>query len=173
MELWNTFIEGTYSVSNRGSVRSIDRYVSFKNTKKFVPGVVLKPNLNRDGYLIVKICIDGLQFSESVHRIVAKAWVVNPLDLIYVNHIDGNKQNNCASNLEWCTFSENILHAYSLGLCKRGAKHSKAILTEADIPSIRLRIRAGETNKQIGDSYNVHRGTIDAIRRSKSWKHIK
>lgn len=51
-----------------------------------------------------------------VHRLVAAAFIENPGNRPAVNHIDGNKENNDASNLEWVTFQENTIHAYNTGL---------------------------------------------------------
>lgn len=65
-----------------------------------------------DGYL--RITFHNKSYS--VHRLVASAFLPNPEDKETVNHIDGNKQNNCLSNLEWATQAENNAHARRLGL---------------------------------------------------------
>lgn len=75
----------------------------------------LRPTRINTGYLRVTIGHDKHEF---VHRLVAETFVRNPDPdrKIHVNHIDGNKCNNNAWNLEWCTRSENIEHAYRTGL---------------------------------------------------------
>ena len=67
---------------------------------------------NNRGYFVVKIRNKALR----VHRLIAEAFVPNPNYLPYVNHIDGNKENNCADNLEWCTQRHNVHHALRTGL---------------------------------------------------------
>ena len=87
-----------YSVSDEGKVYSIR-------------GRELKPHDNGRGYLSVQICGVNGKRKEYIHRLVAKAFVENPDEKTCVNHKDGNKRNNCAANLEWCTHKENIKHA--------------------------------------------------------------
>lgn len=87
-----------YSVSSDGKVYS--RY-----------GKELKQRDNGHGYLYVQICGDAGKRKEYVHRLVAHAFIANPENKKCVNHKDGDKANNCVSNLEWCTHEENIRHA--------------------------------------------------------------
>ena len=54
--------------------------------------------------------------SVPVHRIIASCFVPNPDNKPCINHVDGNKRNNSSKNLEWCTYSENLRHAYTTGL---------------------------------------------------------
>jgi hypothetical protein len=76
--------------------------------------LILKPRVNPNGYLIVQV--DSKQLS--VHRLVAAHFIPNPYGYLQVNHKDGNKQNNCVENLEWCSSKQNIQHALETGLRK-------------------------------------------------------
>lgn len=80
----------------------------------------VKASITFDGYRQVNlksiVAKNGYRQSIKVHRIVAMAFVGNPHGHKEVNHKDGNKLNNDASNLEWVSRSENIKHAYSIGL---------------------------------------------------------
>ena len=78
----------------------------------------LKPSDNRSGYMSVVLVADKKYHSKSVHRLYAQAYLPNPNDLPCVNHINGNKTDNRLENLEWCTASHNIQHAYDTGLKK-------------------------------------------------------
>lgn len=111
-EIWRK-IEGfeKYEVSNLGRVRSLD-YKHTGETK------VLRPILNRYGYLRINLYKNSKLCSRSIHRLVAQAFILNPENKQQVNHIDANKQNNIVSNLEWCTNLENMQHARDMGLLK-------------------------------------------------------
>lgn len=76
----------------------------------------LKTHTQNSGYQQITFTIDRSRKKHLVHRLVATAFIPNPDNKPHVNHIDGDKANNAASNLEWCTVSENILHARALGL---------------------------------------------------------
>lgn len=100
---------GLYQVSNFGKVRSLDRYVIYKNGNiEFKKGRVLKPFHDSRGYEVVKLQKEGNIQSLHVHRLVAQAFIPNPKHLPCVNHKDENKTNNRMSNLEWCTYKYNI-----------------------------------------------------------------
>lgn len=84
-------------------------------------GRVLKPK-RQNGYLVVSYYlpptpIEGEKVRQMyVHRMMAECWIDNPDDLPEVNHKDGDKLNNVASNLEWVTRQDNVLHAIAAGL---------------------------------------------------------
>ena len=107
MEQWKP-IEGTdgkYEVSNLGHVRT--------NGKR--PGL-LTLTKQKSGYRYAMIEIDGKSCNRRVHRLVAQHFLPNPDNMKEVNHKDGNKDNNRADNLEWCTRSHNVKHSFDTGL---------------------------------------------------------
>ena len=109
MEIWKDIpeYEGIYQVSNTGKVKRID-----KKEK------MLKNNLCGNGYYYVYLSKNGKVRKFKVNRLVAQAFIENPENKPFVNHIDGDKLNNNVENLEWVTQSENMLHAYKYGLRK-------------------------------------------------------
>ena len=123
-EVWKdiTGYESRYEVSDLGRVRSLDRYSKHSTSKTgFIlqKGQMLKPYMSKKGYLKVDLG-DGFGKRKSVyvHRLVAIAFIDNPMNYNQVNHIDGVKTNNRLDNLEWCNNSMNQLHAYANGLNK-------------------------------------------------------
>jgi hypothetical protein len=105
--------EGIYQVSNKGRIRSLDRYGKrTENTIRKLKGRILKPFPVQAGYLSVYLCNEYGKKSFKVHRLVATAFLSNPKQKNEVNHKDGNRQNNEADNLEWVTKSENQLHSF-------------------------------------------------------------
>jgi hypothetical protein len=78
----------------------------------------LKESYCSSGYLKYQLTINGIGVTKYYHRLIAELYIPNPENKEQVNHIDGDKSNNCISNLEWCTISENIKHAFDTGLNK-------------------------------------------------------
>lgn len=98
-------IETNYSVSDNGEVRN-------DKTNKILS------QRTQQGYKHVTLTINKKPKSFRVHRLVAIAYIPNPENKPYVNHLDGCRSNNIVSNLEWCTPSENTAHAVATGLMK-------------------------------------------------------
>ena len=90
------------------------QYLIFENgtIKSLINSNILSPRKNKNGYLIVTLY--GKQLS--VHRLVAEHFIPNPYKLAQVNHLDGNKEHNDVTNLEWCTAERNAQHALEIGL---------------------------------------------------------
>lgn len=114
-EEWRPVVgyEGLYEVSSRGNVRGLAREVGYSGggTRRWEPKL-LRQEAFSGKYKRVTLCKDGLTNRQSVHRILAKAFIPNPDGKPWVNHKDGNPSNNHVSNLEWCTPSENCLHGF-------------------------------------------------------------
>jgi len=135
IEIWHPCAgyETHYEVSNLGNVRSIERMVNNRlNTGlRKSPQKVLKQGKSKSGYYIVSFCVDGVKSNQTVHRLVARAFIANESNKPQVNHKDGNKLNNHLDNLEWVTVSENGLHAYRvLGIS--AWNKGKKLKTEVD-----------------------------------------
>ena len=127
MEVWKK-VRGYdgYEVSDRGRVRSIDRTIQTTKGLRRYKGRILNQTIATN-YLSVMLSVKGNQKRFTVHRLVALHFIPNPLNKEQVNHIDGDRLNNSASNLEWVTQSENMKHAHKIGLIKMSEKQLLAL----------------------------------------------
>jgi HNH endonuclease/NUMOD4 motif len=117
--------EGIYQVSRTGKVRRV------KASQGTRVGYVLAGVMDGHGYLTYTLRRNGLFRSEKAHRLVCLAFNGPPPDgQNLVNHLDGKKRNNAATNLAWCSHAENTKHAYANGLVdmtnRKGAAHPRA-----------------------------------------------
>lgn len=111
MEIWKPIpeYEGYYEVSSMGNVRSLDSVRTMANgVEREYAGKVLTPSVGMDDYLVVDLSVNGKKKTCKVHRLVAEAFVPNPLNLPIVNHRNENKHDNRSSNLEWCSVKYNL-----------------------------------------------------------------
>lgn len=117
--------EGLYEVSNLGRIKALQKTIEIGFGRvQFYPERIMKANIASNGYLMVRLTIDRVSKSFTVHRLVGLHFVANPNGYKVLNHKDGNKLNPSAENLEWTTYSKNEIHAYAIGL-KRGAWKGK------------------------------------------------
>lgn len=133
-----------YSVSNLGNIRND------MNNKVLAPGVA------SNGYLTVSLCENGKCHTCTVHRLVAENFVSGKSATCrIVNHIDGDKTNNSADNLEWCTVKENVSHATNI-LGHKPGKSFRRVLC----------VNTGETFENVAEAskkMNVNRGNIISV----------
>jgi hypothetical protein len=115
METWKDIkgYEGIYQISNLGRVKRISN-IHWCNLK-YRDNYYLKPLDNGKGYLRIKLSVKSKSRRVMLHRLIAEAFIENPNNYPFVNHIDGNKKNNNLNNLEWCTQSQNCLHSVKMG----------------------------------------------------------
>ena len=125
----------------------------------------MKPSVTEKGYLTVELRKGGHRFKARIHRLVAEAFIPNPDNLPEVNHKDGDKTNNQVSNLEWCTHSDNLKHAYRTGLEKvvYGTDHHRSKLTRDQVEYIRKVYKKRDLTfggKALAQKYGVSLWTI-------------
>lgn len=147
---------------------SLNDYVITKNGEIFnkINNHLLKPYINNKGYQ--RVVIGGKKYF--VHRLVAELYVPNPENKIQVNHIDGNKQNNHYSNLEWATNQENRNHALKNNLHLMGSRCSWSKLNEEKVIYIR---NSNLSCNELAKKFNVSERTIRDVKNYKTWKQLK
>lgn len=142
---WKPIAGWPYSVSDTGKVRN-DR-----------TGFILKGNANQKGYLLVDLKTPRARKCITVHSLVALEFLgARPSVKHQINHIDGDKTNNSASNLEYVTPSQNVAHAF-----KSGLREQK--LTAQDVELIRGLNLVGMSVKEISERYKMNRSYIYSI----------
>ena len=151
----------SYEVNELGDVRN-------SNTKR----LSRKLSDSDDGYIYYSLVIDtrtGKTKSFKAHRLVCEAFKpVRFKGQIYVNHIDGNKQNNHIDNLEWITPKENTLHAIKMGLNNPYHKYD-----EITIHDICKELSKGKRSlRQIAFLYKVNTNIVFQIYHRTIWKRI-
>lgn len=177
IEIWKAIPgwEKAYEVSSYGCVRSLNRTVLRSDKKPYtLRAQELKQEIDKDGYRKVRLWYAGVTKKYFVHRLLGFAFL-NLTDKFQINHKDGNPANNYIENLEVCTGSANIKHAYRTGLkiAVRGEKHYRAKLTEQDVQEIKQHLAAESlSNKELSMKYQVAYLTIYAIATGENWKHV-
>lgn len=136
MEIWKDIrgYEGLYQVSNMGRIKGKNK--------------VLHLNTNTCGYKHVTLSKGNVKKTALVHRLVASAFIDNPLNKPQINHRDGNKNNNTAINLEWETQADNNRHAVKTNL----RKTKKIVLLDGEGKAVKVFNNRMEVNEYLGRS---------------------
>ena len=177
-EIWKDIkgYEGMYQVSNLGRVKSLGRIVTRKNGRRLtIQERILKPKPTQNGYLQVKLCYSsgkGKWFL--VHRLVCEAFHKNPENKPEVNHINEDKLDNRACNLEWVTAKENCNHGtHNARVAKALSKPVAQYLSNGVL--VKVWQSAMEVQRQLG----FDNSTISKVARGKrksaygyEWKYI-
>lgn len=182
-EIWKDIpgYEGRYMASNKGRIKALAKEISTCPkgiwTTRRLPERVLKCTATRLGYRSVEFGCGTLRERYLVHRLVAMAFLPNPLGLPHVNHIDACTSNNAVENLEWVTHQQNMAHAVKLGRMVPnvglGDECPAHKLTEADVVQIKRRLLRGERVSHIARDYPVvSRSAIQEIKAGRSWGHV-
>lgn len=133
-EVWKDIegYEGIYQVSSFGRVRSLDRIVEVENRGygMLIKGGLMKPKCNETMHLYTVLAKNGKRKQKYIHRLVAEAFIPNPDNLGFVNHINEIPYDNRVENLEWCNQIYNI--TYGTGM-KRASKTKAYIVLKYDL----------------------------------------
>ncbi len=175
--------EDFYEISNHGTIRGLDRRVvrtrSGKTHLLTCEGRVLKPGGDTVGYFVITLSNGGERYASSIHRLVAKAFVPAPEGVefsdLQVNHIDGDKKNNKASNLEWVTQQDNIKHANANGLkptFSGGFKGADPTLSIDQIKKVKKLLSKGKKVHEVAEIFSVKPVLIAKISQGRSWKNV-
>ena len=161
--------EESYEVSNFGCVRSIDRISGAR--RGVVRGQIVTPILDRKGYPKIRLFRGSRRTAKSVHRLVARAFIPNPDNLPQINHIDGNKLNNCVENLEWINNSGNQLHAYSNNLkSSKGIFNGRAKISDEQVTAFKLLYNIGRTTEEAASTIGINIHAARQIVSGRTWK---
>lgn len=128
-ELYKKIIgyEKLYEISNHGNVKSLKRIIKGRHGLTTIQEKILKPSLVK-GYKAVNLYKNGKPYNAKIHRLIAIHFIPKVKGKICINHKNGIKTDNRIENLEWCTYSENAIHAYSNKL-----KHSEKKILKLDL----------------------------------------
>ena len=155
--------EGRYAATEDGKIWSYP-----KKSKKYQEGFI--EGWVRNGYRMLTIDEKAIRW----HRLIAQTFLPNPLELPFVNHLNGKKLDNRIQNLEWCTAQRNVQHAFDTGLMSKGSKSVHSLLTEQEVLEIKILLKSNRlTFEKIAQLYGISVGAIEKIFTGRSWKDVE
>lgn len=183
-EIWKPCFDGHYKASSLGRIRRLKPWGRFMpragRRVEYPPliGAELKPwTRPRDGRKYVSLIVNGKRLTRGVHQVVADAFLGPRPQGREVNHKDGDKTNNHASNLEYTTHAENCAHAGRHGLVNgpglKGERNPRAVLSDDHVREIRQRHAAGDTQASLAIRFGVCKSTIWWVVSRRQWRHVR
>lgn len=161
MEIWKTIQDygGLYQVSNTGKVRDLKNHIKsvYKNNK---------------GYVCLSLYYNRKTYHPTVHRLVAKAFILNPNNYEQVNHKDCNKENNSVENLEWCNQRYNYNEGMKTFQYSKNEEHYFAKLKNSDIPIIYELYKLGFTRVTVAKIFSINPSSLEAIEKGISYREL-
>lgn len=169
--------EGYYEIDTDGVVYSLPREVMRGHpTRKThiyrVPGCILQPILNVDGYYIVILYKDEERWVIGIHHLLLMTFGSLPKPGELCRHLNDNRTDNRLENLAWGTHQDNADDARRNGRHKRGESHKNSKLTDEAVKEIIRRCRTGEVEGVVGKDYGVKANTVNDIMNNRTWTHI-
>lgn len=132
--------------------------------------VVMQPAFTkRTGYYHISLSVNGIVKTHLIHRLVCMTFHPNPENKPWVNHIDGNKLNNAANNVEWNFPKEDAKNRQDRGVVARGEKHGRAKVTKKQVTEIR-KLKGKFSYRIIGEKFNISRYSVYLIFKNVNWK---
>lgn len=161
MEIWKSIqdYEGLYEVSNKGRVR---------NCK----GKIKSMYKNNKGYLCLSLHYKGKTHHPTIHRLVAKAFILNPNNYNQVNHKDYDKSNNTIDNLEWCNQRYNYDEGMKNFQYSKNENHFYSKLRNSDIPIIYNLYKLGFTRVTVSRIFGINPSSLEAIEKGISYRQL-
>jgi len=162
MEIWKDIkgYEGVYKCSNYGRIKRLKGWHNYERILKSVAG-------SENGYVIQPLSHNCKRKTHAVHRIIAIAFIPNPYNKRCINHKDGNKLNNYVTNLEWCTYKENMIHSFKKGTHDPHRPNSYKRLNKFKVRVIK---KSNDlTIRELSNIFNVEYSTIWKIINKKTY----
>jgi hypothetical protein len=143
------------------------------NVRNTVTQKITSGSYDKKGYKTITLHNEQYCKVKKVHRLVLQSFHPCEVDGMDVNHISGVKDDNRLANLEWATRSENLKHAYRIGLInKNGERHPRTKLTNDQVREIKEILIGRTKHKKIAELYGVSLNVIKDISKGKNWKCV-
>lgn len=156
--------EGYYRISSLGRLGSLPRKGTQTSAFRIRKTGSNKKGM-KGGYQTTSLCRNAKLKTVYIHRLVAEHFLPNPDKLPVVNHLDGDPSNNRASNLQWCSYSQNMRHAFATNL-----RPSK--LTDDNVRAIRSLKGSGRSQRTIASEFGVNQATISLVLSGKRKEYV-